>query len=279
MAKYPSTDDLFSIKDRIIVITGGGGRLGKEFSMTALACGARVVSIDLTPVGLCDSELSDFDHVTRRRYLHIQGDVTNRNSMVAALGKITSLWGEVPHGIINNAALDSPPDAPTEENGPFETYPESSWDRVMTVNTKGTFVPCQVFGGAMAEAGRGSIVNISSLYGLISPDQRIYEYRREKGQSFYKPVAYCASKSAILNLTRYLATYWGLKGVRVNTLVFGGVFAKQDKQFLEGYTARVPMGRMANKDEYNGAIVFLLSEASAYMTGSTLVMDGGWTAW
>ena len=128
----------------------------------------------------------------------------------------------VPHLLVNNAALDSPPDAPPEEVGPFETYPEESFDRVMDVNVKGTLLCCQVVGAAMAREGRGSIVNISSIYGLLSPQQDVYAFRRREGQSFTKPVAYSVSKSAILNLTRYLATYWAKDGVRVNTLTLAG---------------------------------------------------------
>jgi NAD(P)-dependent dehydrogenase (short-subunit alcohol dehydrogenase family) len=149
----------------------------------------------------------------------------------------------------------------------------------MDVNVKGVFLASQVLGGAMARAGRGSIVNISSIYGLVSPDQRIYEYRRQQGQAFFKPVAYSASKSALLNLTRYLATYWAARGVRVNTMTLAGVAAGQDEAFMHGYLQKVPLGRMAAEDEYDGALIFLLSEASRYMTGSNLVVDGGWTAW
>jgi len=194
------------------------------------------------------------------------------------LRQVISSWG-VPHALINNAALDAPPNAPEEENGPFESYPAGSWDKVMEVNVKGVFLCCQVIGGQMAASGRGSIVNISSIYGMVSPDQRLYEYRRKGGAVFFKPVAYSASKSALLNLTRYLATYWADKGVRVNTLTFGGVFNDQDEQFLKGYCARVPLGRMARENEYDGAIIFLVSDASSYMTGANLIIDGGWTAW
>jgi NAD(P)-dependent dehydrogenase (short-subunit alcohol dehydrogenase family) len=206
--------------------------------------------------------------------LAVKADVTDRESLRAALEKIEGRLG-TPFGLVNNAALDSPPDAPAEETGPFESYPEESWDRVMEVNAKGVFLCCQVFGAAMAEAGRGSIVNISSIYGMVSPDQRIYEYRGD----FTKPVAYSASKSSLMNLTRYLATYWADRGVRVNTLSLAGVENRQDERFLAGYTAKVPLGRMAREDEFDGAIVFLMSDASSYMTGANLVLDGGFTAW
>jgi NAD(P)-dependent dehydrogenase (short-subunit alcohol dehydrogenase family) len=149
----------------------------------------------------------------------------------------------------------------------------------MAVNVKGIVLCCQVIGGQMAIEGRGSIINICSIYGIVSPDQRIYEYRRKTGLPFYKPVAYSVSKSALLNLSRYLATYWAEKNIRVNTLTFAGVFNNQDKEFLKGYCTHVPLGRMAREDEYNGAVQFLLSDASSYMTGSNLVIDGGWTAW
>jgi NAD(P)-dependent dehydrogenase (short-subunit alcohol dehydrogenase family) len=184
----------------------------------------------------------------------------------------------VPFGLVNNAALDTPPDAPASENGPFETYPESSFDRVIDVNLKGTFLCCQVFGGAMARAGRGSIVNVGSIYGVLAPDQALYEYRRQDGATFFKPVAYSASKSGVYNLTRYLAAYWGKQQVRVNTVTFSGVFNNQDERFLEKYLPKVPLGRMADPSDYSGTIVFLMSDASRYMTGSNVVVDGGFTA-
>lgn len=181
--------------------------------------------------------------------------------------------------MINNAALDSPPDAPPEENGPFETYPEKSFDAVMGVNVKGTLFCCQIIGGKMAARGGGAIVNIASIYGILSPNQDIYEFRRKNGDVFFKPVAYSVSKSAIINLTRYLATYWAQKGVRVNTLTLHGVFNNQPKEFLDAYCPKVPMGRMADAEEMIGPILFLSSDASSYMTGANLVVDGGWSAW
>ena len=146
------------------------------------------------------------------------------------------------------------------------------------MNLKGTFLACQVFGPAIAENGKGSIINIASIYGIVSPDQSLYEYRRKKGENFYKPVAYSASKSGIMNLTRYLSVYWAKKNLRVNTLTIAGVFNNQDQDFLDAYLSRIPIGRMADESQYDGSVIFLASDASSYMTGSNLIVDGGWTA-
>jgi NAD(P)-dependent dehydrogenase (short-subunit alcohol dehydrogenase family) len=268
--------DPFDLTGRVVVVTGGLGQLGRRFCVALADRGARVAALDLLVDDRRPLEAFGAAHAP---ILAVHADVTRRESLDAALEIIKAQLG-VPHGLVNAAALDSPPDAPAEENGPFESYSERSWDRVMDVNVKGTLLCCQTIGGAMANAGRGSIVNISSIYGLVSPDQRLYDYRREAGgAAFFKPIAYSAAKSALMNVTRYLATYWAGKSVRVNTVTLGGVFNDQDERFLAAYAARVPMGRMARPDEYNSSIVFLLSDASSYMTGSNLVIDGGWTAW
>lgn len=268
--------DLFSVKDKIVVVTGGLGQLGRQFSLALADRGAKVAIFDVQASERQGAEIFVRPHA-EETLLFLEVDVTQRKSIEAGLDKVNATWG-VPHALINNAALDSPPDAPIEENGPFEHYPESSWDQVMDVNLKGVFLCCQVIGSQMAAAGRGSVINICSIYGIVSPDQRLYEYRRVAGP-FFKPIAYAASKSAIVNLSRYLSTYWAGRNVRVNTLTLGGVFNNQDEEFLKGYSARVPLGRMAREDEYNGAILFLVSDASSYMTGSNLIIDGGWTAW
>jgi NAD(P)-dependent dehydrogenase (short-subunit alcohol dehydrogenase family) len=253
-----SRDPLFDLSGRVAVVTGGLGQLGSEYVRGLEGRGMKVAVWDVA----ADEPV----------------DVTDRGSIEAALERLVDEHG-VPHLLVNNAAIDAPPDAPAEEVGPFETYPEASFDRVMDVNVKGTLLCCQVVGGAMAREGRGSIVNISSIYGLLSPQQDVYEFRRRGGDAFTKPVAYSVSKSAVLNLTRYLATYWAKSGVRVNTLTLAGVFNEQPAEFLEAYTARVPLGRMAQASEALGAIVFLASDASSYMTGANLVVDGGWSAW
>lgn len=267
----------FSVQDKIIVVTGGLGQLGRQYSLALADRGAKVAIFDMQV-----DEQTVVEHFGDRymgeSLLFLPVDITQRDSIEAGLNQVIVKWG-VPHALVNNAALDSPPDASEEENGPFETYPEESWDKVMQVNVKGTFLCCQVVGGQMAAANRGSIINISSIYGMVSPDQRIYEYRRKGGSTFFKPVAYSASKSSLLNLTRYLATYWAGRNVRVNTLTLAGVFNNQDKEFLKGYCAKVPLGRMARQEEYNGAVIFLVSDASSYMTGSNMVIDGGITAW
>lgn len=155
----------------------------------------------------------------------------------------------------------------------------------MEVNVKGVFLCAQVFGAAMATAGRGSIVTVASIYGTVSPDQELYQYRREDGETYYKPVAYSASKSALYNLTRYLAVYWGPKNVRANTVTFAGVFNNQDPRFLDAYAKKIPLRRgrpelanMAEAGDYLGPVSFLLSPASGYMTGADLRVDGGFLA-
>lgn len=262
------TESPFDLPGRVVVLTGGNGQLGRALSARLLKAGARVSVVDLEI-----AEIETGESVSAHR-----ADVTDRAALEGVLAEIEARWG-TPAGLINAAALDSPPDAAASENGPFETYPEDSVDKVMSVNVKGTLICCQVFGAAMARAKTGSIVNVASIYGMVSPDQRLYAYRRERGEEFYKPVAYAVSKSALYNLTRYLATYWGEAGVRVNTVTFGGVRAGQDEEFLSAYHAKVPLGRMAAAGECATAVQFLLSDAASYVTGANLVVDGGFTAW
>ncbi len=266
-------ENLFDITREVVCITGVSGRLGFEYAKAFLERGAKVVGLDMMQNNAIEIGCSNY----LSNYLFCQADVTKKQSLKKALEEVCEKFG-VPSVLINNAAIDSPPSAPIEENGPFEDYPETSWDKVIDVNLKGVYLCCQVFGAVMAKENRGSIINVASIYGVVSPDQNLYEYRRARGEVFYKPAAYSASKSGILNLTRYLATYWAKKNVRVNSLTIAGVFNNQDTEFLDTYCNRIPIGRMADSDEYNGAVIFLASKASQYMTGSNLIIDGGWTA-
>lgn len=277
-----SASNLFDISGRTVVVTGGYGQIGRVVSLSLLDAGANVVVLEPHPDEAIT--VTKFGEAADKIVV-LKADVTNRASLEAAREEVQKLFGS-PYGLINNAALDSPPDSSAAETGPFEDYPVSSWDKVMDVNAKGVFQCCQVFGKPMAQAGRGSIVNVASIYGSVSPDQGLYQYRRERGETFYKPVAYSASKSALYNLTRYIAAYWGPNGVRSNTVTFAGVYNNQDPQFLANYERKIPLRRagrehlhgMAEASDYSGPMVFLMSDASSYMTGADLRVDGGFLA-
>jgi len=264
-------DNIFSLSGKTAIVTGAAGQLGGEYVRALLGAGANVAALDIRP----DNSKGNLKEIDSERLQLITVDITRRASIESALEKVLTHLG-TPSVLINNAAIDAPPNASEQETGPFETYPESSWDVMMNVNLKGVFLCCQVIGGHMARTGGGSIINISSIYGMVSPDQRIYEY---KDKPFFKPVTYSVTKSGILNLSRYLATYWAKNNVRVNTLTLGGVFNNQDNVFLKNYTDKVPLGRMAKQNEYNGAILYLASGASSYMTGANIIIDGGYSCW
>jgi NAD(P)-dependent dehydrogenase (short-subunit alcohol dehydrogenase family) len=270
-------DPLFDLAGRVAVVTGGMGQLGGALAAALAARGMRVAILDLRtePQGGDSALREGLDGGTIRAHAC---DVTDRGAVEAALALVEQDC-DVPNVLVNAAAIDAPPDAPAAEVGPFEEVPLDSLERVVHVNVLGVVVPCQVIGGAMARAGRGSIVNVGSVYGLVSPDQGLYEFRRDAGEDFFKPVAYSVSKSALLNLTRYLATYWGRSGVRVNTLTPHGIENGQPAPFVEAFSARSPLGRLMDVSEAVGAVVFLASDGSSYVTGANIVVDGGWTAW
>lgn len=265
--------EMFGLDGKVAIVTGGMGLLGREFTKALLAAGAKVAIFDIC----IDRYPREFEKVLQSKNVAVyKTDVTDKDSIRKSLRDVMERWGR-PHILINAAAIDVPPDY-SKKSYFFETYPDELCEKIMDVNVRGTLLCSQIIGAAMAKGKGGSIINISSIYGEVSPDQRIYVRKRKKG-AFIKPVSYCISKGAISNLTKYLATYWAKKNVRVNCLIFGGVFNNQDREFVENYSSRVPMGRMARRDEYNGAILFLASDASSYMTGANLVIDGGYTAW
>lgn len=274
-------DALFSVKDKICIVTGGLGQLGAAFAKALLERGAIVAVWGRT---INDERISKTfsDTWLETGRLHFyKVDITKKDEINLALNKIEADIG-IPDVLINNAGIDTQPSAPPEVSGPFEHFPEEVFREVVDINLVGTFLCCQAVGLRMANGRKGgSIVNVGSIYGIVSPVQDIYAYKEEEtGIPFIKPVAYCAAKSGIYNLTRYLATYWGRQNIRVNTFTPSGVWREtQDERFQANYCNRIPIGRMASENEYNGAIIFLASEASRYMTGANLVMDGGWTAW
>ncbi|MEV4668904.1 SDR family oxidoreductase [Microbacterium sp. LWO12-1.2] len=272
-------DPLFSVRDKVVIVTGGFGQIGAEFVRSLHERGARVAVTSRSEVADPAARLGLDD--PDGRLLAVAMDITDQASVDAGFDRVLATWG-VPTVVVNNAGLDTQPSAPPEVSGPFEEFPVEVFREVVDTNLVGTFLVTQAAGRRMRDAGvGGSIVNVGSIYGMVSPVQDIYAYKAEDtGIPFIKPVAYSAAKSGLYNLTRYCATYWGRAGIRVNTLTPSGVRRDtQDAKFQANYIERMPIGRMAEADEYNGALVFLASDASAYMTGSNVVVDGGWTAW
>lgn len=264
--------DLFRLDGHVAVVTGGLGVLGREYALTLTAAGARVAAFDLR----ADAPGSSLaDAVTAYRV-----DLTERAAVEHAMAAVVKDLG-TPSVLVNNAGLGSSPADAALETGAFEDYPVTAWDAMMDSHLKAALFTSQAFMRAF-RAGRtadGSIINVSSTYGLVSPDQSIYDYRRRNGAVYFKPVGYSVAKSGMLNFTRWLAEYCAPFNVRVNTLVPGGVREEgHAPEFVQEYVKRTPLGRMARPEDYNGAVVFLASRASAYMTGATLVVDGGWTA-
>lgn len=267
----------FSLEGRTVIVTGAGGLLGRRHAGALAAAGASVLVADIDASAV--SSVLDTLGGTGGAHTGTVVDVTDPASVRSMVADCLQ-WSDAIDGLINNAAINDAVERP-EGHGDlsrFESYPLESWRRVLDVNVTGTFLVSQAVAPVMADNGGGSIVNVASTYGLVGPDQRLY--RNDDGtQTFYKNPAYPSSKGAVIAFTRYLAAYYGGAGVRVNTLSPGGVENGQDVRFVDAYAERVPLGRMATADEYAGAVVFLCSDASAYMTGANLVVDGGWTTW
>ncbi|AEV29131.1 dehydrogenase of unknown specificity, short-chain alcohol dehydrogenase like protein [Sphaerochaeta pleomorpha str. Grapes] len=274
-------DTLFDVSGKVVVITGGLGQIGAEFVKEFHSRGSKVAVLSRSATQEKAEKALGKELVSSDTIALFSVNITKKASINEALQSIAKLWG-APDVLINNAGIDTQPSAPPEVSGPFELFPEEVFREVVDTNLIGTFLMTQSVGAMMVEANKGgSIINIGSIYGMVSPVQDIYAYKKEQtGVAFIKPVAYCAAKSGIYNLTRYCATYWGKAGIRVNTFTPSGVWREtQDETFQKNYCARMPIGRMAQADEYNGSMIFLASDASKYMTGSNLVVDGGWTAW
>ncbi len=266
--------ELFSLKDKAAIVTGALGLIGKNHCFALSEAGANVVVCDLN-----EKECVEFAKSLPTESIGIGVDITDKSSVENLRNKTVQHFGKIDI-LVNNAAINDMFENPqtAAEQSMFENYPLELWQKSLDVNVTGTFLCSQIIGKEMAKAGKGSIINIASTYGLVGPDQSIYK-KPDGSQSFFKSPAYPTTKGAIINFTRYLAAYWGNKGVRVNTLTPGGVKNNQDEFFINNYLEKTPLGRMAYPTDYKGAIIFLASDASSYMTGANLIIDGGWTAW
>jgi NAD(P)-dependent dehydrogenase (short-subunit alcohol dehydrogenase family) len=264
---------MFSLKGKTAIVTGACGLIGKKHCEALALAGANVVVADMD-VEICKKVVANLegDHFA------ISFDVTNGSSVKEACDKILAKYGSI-DVLVNNAAINDMFENPAlaVEQSKFENYPVEMFRKSMEVNVMGVFLCSQIFGKIMADQGKGSIINVASTYGIVGPDQSIYINPKGE-QAFYKSAAYPATKGAIVNFTRFLAAYWGNKGVRVNTLSPGGVENGQEDWFIKNYSSKTVLGRMAKPDDYMGAVVFLASDESAYMSGANLVVDGGWTA-
>ena len=266
-------EQIFSLKGKTAIVTGAVGLIGKKHCEALAEAGASVVVADMN-----EEACKAFAATLGDKHLGIALDVTDGASLKAGRDKILERYGSIDI-LVNNAAINDMFENPNlaKEQSAFENYPLSSFRKSLEVNVTGVFLASQVFGTVMAERGSGSIINVASTYGMVGPDQSIYR-NKEGNQTFFKSAVYPVTKGAVINFTRFLAAYWGNKGVRVNTLSPGGVENSQDEFFIKNYSAKTLLGRMATASDYQGALIFLASDASAYMTGANLVVDGGWTA-
>ena len=265
--------NIFSLHNKTAIVTGALGLIGKKHCEALADAGANVVVADIN-----ETAAKDFAASLNGNHIGVLLDVTSETSLKEARDKILARFGTIDI-LVNNAAINDMFENPglAKELSAFENYPLDAFKKSLDVNVTGVFLASQIFGTVMAEHGSGSIINIASTYGVVGPDQTIY--RNECGeQTFYKSPVYPVTKGAVVNFTRFLAAYWGNKGVRVNTLSPGGVENGQNEFFIQNYSAKTLLGRMAKPSDYQGALLFLASEASAYMTGANLIVDGGWTA-
>ena len=260
---------MFDLEGKIVLLTGGAGILGTRMAAALRDHGATVAIADRDGEAI-ERALDALGETGISAYV---ADIADSAAVADLRQRIEGELGAV-DVLVNNAAAKSP-----NFFEPFESFPAADWNEVMAVNVTGAVFCCQQFGGGMARRGAGAIVNILSIYGIVGPDQRIYEGSEYEGRAINTPAVYSASKAALWGLTKYLATYWGDKGVRVNAVTPGGAYSGQNDVFVDRYAKRVPLGRMAQPGDIAGAVVFLASDASAYVTGHNLVVDGGLTAW
>jgi NAD(P)-dependent dehydrogenase (short-subunit alcohol dehydrogenase family) len=268
-------EELFNLRGKVALITGGTGFLGSKLAESFSRCGVKTAILDLD-VSACE-RLSIGLSNKFTESLGLFCDITKIEEIKKCNDAILERFGKI--DVLINCAAVSTTTPSTKINlemiAAFENYQSDIINKVISVNLTGIILCCQVFGEQMKIQRNGSIINIGSIYGLVGPDHRIYP----DFSKMNTPVAYSVSKGGILALTKYLATYWGTKNVRINCLTFGGVYNGQPKEFVENYSRNVPLGRMANIEEIVGVSLFLGSDASLYMTGENVIVDGGFTTW
>lgn len=271
--------ELFELNGRVAIVTGGAGLLGFHHGAILAAAGAHVILLDL-PIANPAARASQLTAAQGVACLGIGGDITNERDLEIIRDQVLQRFGRIDI-LINNAANNPKVEETAGKTwSRLENFPLETWDADIRVGLTGAFLCSRVFGAEMAKRRSGVIVNVASDLGIIAPDQRLYRVDGlPEDQQAVKPVTYSVVKTGLLGLTRYLATYWSNANVRVNAISPGGVFNGQPEAFLNRLEQLIPMGRMANRDEYQGAILFLCSDASSYMTGANLVVDGGRTCW
>lgn len=268
--------NLFHLKNQVVILTGGMGKLGSNFAEALVKANGRVAIFDI--VDTPSEKLSQL--ASRYPLIFMKVDITNEQEVRNAISDVEKKW-DTPTILINNAGWKASPNEKTKASVPAEEYPVKMWEEVFRTNTTSAMICAKTVAQKMIQAKRaGVIINIASTFALVSPDQQVYEYKAKKGRPFIKDASYSASKAALVALTRDLAVQWAKYNIRVVSFSPGGVHSeKSDPEFVKAYSLRTPLGRMANPDEYNAAILFLASDASSYMTGTNLVVDGGWTIW
>ncbi len=273
--------DKFRLDGRLGVLTGGGGLLGTQYTAALLQAGAKLAVLDVSTS--CLNKLEELiGHNAQGSLLPLECDIRDEPKIMKARDKIFESFGKYPDFLINNAAIDPKFDESCSQNHPsrLEKLPIEQWNLEIAVGLTGAWLCSRVFGVPMAEANYGVIINIASDLAFISPDQRIYQKSGlMQNAQMVKPVTYSVIKHGIVGLTKYIATYWAKDGVRCNAFAPGGVYNSHSDEFVERITQRIPMGRMAALEEYRATIVYLCSDASSYMNGAVLKMDGGRTVW
>ena len=274
--KQGSFKQLFCLDGKNALVTGGTGLLGRYFAKALAEFGANVAVLDQDEK-TCHIFAAELTKKYRIKALGVSCDLRDPASVKEAVLRVHNSLGPI-HILHNNAATKT--DNPREFFESFERYPLERWREIMSVNIDGMFLMAQAVGSQMIKQGiRGSIIQTSSIYGWVAPDQGIYKGSFYAGGAINTPAVYTTSKAAVLGLTKHLATLWGAKGIRVNAIVPGGVQSGQNTPFVKRYSARVPLGRMAKPEEMTGALIYLASDASSYVTGQSLVVDGGLSAW